>query len=467
MKVKRYQSNDERSVLTGLIVNDSFLSKVVRGLKGEKSPFESKWSNIIYGWCADYCTKYSKAPRSHIESLLARYANKSHDEESVLVIEKFLSSLDTKYKELARELNEDYLVDVASRHFQNVQLIRLGEKIEEESQTPGGAALEAVQNFRPISFSGSATIHALDLEAWKDALALKEEDVLVGYPDALGEFFGPQLCRDAFIAFLAPEKRGKTFWLLDLAWRAAYLNKRKTLYYSVGDLSARQVMTRFIVRSSRRPIAAAEVTKPKRVSPVVKGEPLKLKTEKVLYKSRISKTEIIAVRKRLKLKSASDVSMFDMVAVPNFTMSASDIEQDLENRAREGTLPDVVVVDYADILAPEPFSSAWDFRHQVNATWAVLRRISQKYHILLVTATQSDALSYDTWLMTRNNFSEDKRKISHVTGMAGINQTEEEKKHGIFRINWLALREGVYYETKYVTCAGNLMIGNPAMKSVW
>jgi hypothetical protein len=127
----------------------------------------------------------------------------------------------------------------------------------------------------------------------------------------------------------------------------------------------------------------------------------------------------------------------------------------------------VVVIDYADILAPEPGATKEDYRHQINVTWQALRRLSQDYHVLVVTATQSDASSYGARILRREHFSEDKRKYAHVTGMVGINQTEEEQGKGIFLLNWILLREGSYSPGRCVHVAGCLAIANPAIVSAW
>jgi hypothetical protein len=70
-------------------------------------------------------------------------------------------------------------------------------------------------------------------------------------------------------------------------------------------------------------------------------------------------------------------------------------------------------------------------------------------------------------LLTRTNFSEDKRKFAHVTGFFGLNATVEEKKLGITRLNWLVLREEDFIETQCCYTAGCLAIASPFIKSVF
>jgi hypothetical protein len=155
---------------------------------------------------------------------------------------------------------------------------------------------------------------------------------------------------------------------------------------------------------------------------------------------------------------------FQLLCVPNSTMSVSQIEGQLDIwEASHNFVPDVIVVDYADILAPE--DRRVEFRHQENEKWKALRRLSQSRHCLVITATQADAAAYEKKLLRQKNFSEDKRKYAHVTGMLGINQTDEEKRRGLMRLNWLMLREGEFTVKRVVTVLQCLAIGRPVLGS--
>jgi len=135
----------------------------------------------------------------------------------------------------------------------------------------------------------------------------------------------------------------------------------------------------------------------------------------------------------------------------------------LKEWAREGWVADVVVIDYSDIL--DMNYPKIEGRDRIDRTWRDLRRISQQFHCLVVTATQTNRDSYDAKIITRKHSSEDKRKLAHVTGMIGINQTEEEKKQEVMRFNWIKVRDGKYFESKCVAVAGCLSVGNVAIRS--
>lgn len=464
MEVRKYQNDDERLILIGLIVNDRFLGKVHSKIPPKQGPFRSRWSNLIYSWCSAYFSKYQRAPRKSIQSLFNRFAQKVKDKDTIELVERFLGGLDEDFS--SQDINEDFLLDQAARYFNQIKLEKLKDEIEGslDNQDPE-TAVSLLHSYNPLSLSTSAMIDVLnDIERMKEAITPRENDVMVQYGGDLGEFFGPHLCRDGFISFLAPEKRGKSFFLLDLAWRAAILNKRRTLFYSVGDMSERQMERRLMVRMMRRPIEPGKIYVPKKVMMPKEGG---IKTRRRIRKfsARASLKIIREAREETLFKAAHKTPLLLMRCTPTSTTKVVDIEADIDERIRDGWIPDVVVIDYADILAPEQTLGEGDHRHQIDQTWMALRRLSQKYHALVVTATQSNAASYEKDLLRRSHFSEDKRKFAHVTGMVGLNQNNEEKNIGVYRLNWILLREGFYHESKCVAVAGCLAIANPAMVS--
>ena len=127
-------------------------------------------------------------------------------------------------------------------------------------------------------------------------------------------------------------------------------------------------------------------------------------------------------------------------------------------------VPDLIVIDYADLLIGE----TKEFRHLQNEIWKDLRRLSQeKGQPLVVTATQADAASYERNKLTLSNFSEDKRKYSHVTAMYSLNQDTKgrEKEIGILRIGELLIREGDFSVGNEVYVLQNLRRGRPVISS--
>jgi hypothetical protein len=161
-----------------------------------------------------------------------------------------------------------------------------------------------------------------------------------------------------------------------------------------------------------------------------------------------------AWRKKMKLPG----NCFKLSTHSTNTVSISQIRQILKHwKKSEGFSPKVVIIDYADILAPMDPSK--QYRHQQNETWAMMRSISTEFACNVTTATQADSASYYKFLLSLDNFSEDKRKFSHVTAFFGLNQMEEEKKRKFMRINPLMMREALFDSKEYVTVLQALDIG--------
>jgi hypothetical protein len=126
-------------------------------------------------------------------------------------------------------------------------------------------------------------------------------------------------------------------------------------------------------------------------------------------------------------------------------------------------IPDVIIIDYADNLAPE--NAREEPRHQVNRTWKMLRGLSQERHCLVVTATQAAGRSYKKNSVEMEDYSEDKRKYAHVTACFGLNQTPEEKRAGLMRIGPIVMREDEFFAEEEVYIGQALRLGRPLLFS--
>lgn len=156
---------------------------------------------------------------------------------------------------------------------------------------------------------------------------------------------------------------------------------------------------------------------------------------------------------------------FKLSTHANGTLSLEEIKSILAAwEKNDNFVPDVVIIDYADILISD---RKVEFRHMQNEIWKGMRGLSQEKHCLVVTASQTDSGSYETDTIRLKNFSEDKRKYSHVTAMYGLNQDRSgrEKKLGILRINELVVREADFDSNNHVTVLQSLRIGRPFLTS--
>lgn len=465
MRVSKRDSKDERQILIGMIVDDFVVANVAERWDGKL--FAGKWSNLLATWCVEFYRRYDRAPGSAIEARFESWSQSGGDEDTVSLVERFLESLSGEYETLSKEINSDYLIDRAAHHFNRVRVDNLRKALEGDVDTSRiDLAVDRIRSFDHVEMGQGSAIDVLqDQQAIRDAFE-KRSEPLITYSGALANFFGNSLERDGFIAFMGPEKRGKTFWLMDVAWRAV-LQRRRTAFFAVGDMSQDQMLRRFASRACRRPLHAGTIKYPKMLNRDPDSDIAEPLIEQRTFTNALTwkrAWKIFQETCRRKIKSKDPY--LRMSVHPNSSINVAGIKSIISGWERRGWVPDVIVIDYADILAP-PAGSGTESREQTNASWKQLRALSQSLHCLVVTATQSDAQSYNADTVRRSHFSEDKRKLAHVTGLIGLNATEPEIALGLMRLNWIVLRESKFTESQCVHVAGCLDIANPAVLSTF
>jgi hypothetical protein len=465
VKVKTVEGSRERRILTAMIVDRTVLGRIVP--KWHKDLFSSPYASVVGQWCVDHFQKYGKAPGKGITPIFEDWSENQDDRDTVRLVEQFLSGLSREYASLKKEINPDLIMDLAGAYFNEVALKRLSERIEAtlEMGKPE-KAIEAVTKFHQVEIGAGAGTLLFSSEDRIESVFENKSKPVVEYEGALGEFFGDTLERDGFISFEGPEKSGKTFWLLDVAWRAVEQG-RKVVFFEIGDLSENQILLRFAVRAAKWPAKPTapgkKVNVPTFIEVEQQGDESKVEVtaEEKVYETGLGPKRTKKALARMKEKYGSDALIVSTHA--NGTIGIAGISSILDGYRLKGWEPDVIVIDYADLLIPPP--GYQESRDQVNANWKAMRGLSQKLHCLLVTASQTNADSYDAETITRRNFSEDKRKRAHTTGTVGINYGDKDKKRGAIRLNWIVRRESDFRERECVFVAPCLALANPAVCS--
>ena len=462
MRIETRNGSGERQVLIGMLVSRAVLGPIAA--RWEANLFPSRYANLVGGWAVEHYRKYKRPPGRDIAGYLDAWAETGHDREVISAVESLLAGLSEEYERLKKSVSPDYILDQAAKLFNRNRLADLRERIESHLENGDvEKAEQLVERFRKVEIGLGAGIDVLTEEEAMQTAFENRAEIIVQLPDAVGNFFGPALSRDSLISFMGKEKIGKSFWLQKLAWLGVEQG-RNVAYFEVGDMSQAQVLRRFAALAAGRPLNAGRYDYPTNLEPVGETTTLPIiRHERLECRRDLTHEEAIAAM--AKVGGRVGGSRFKLSCHPNSSISVSGIEAILEGWERDGWAADVIVIDYADILAP--LDGRAETRDQINATWKAMRALSQRRHCLVVTATQADADSYTAGTLGRDNFSEDKRKYSHVTGMVGINQNAKEKDAGIYRLNWIVLRELEFSERKCVYCAACLPIADPCVLSTF
>lgn len=341
MRVRRKEGGRERRGLTALITSKEVLARVAPIWPKENGLFGSDWSNRIARWCVSHYRRYGRAPGNNIEAIFEEWAEKATNKDEVTAIERYIGSLSEEYAR-SKSIDPDHVIDTLEELFNKNHLTQEQAKVEELIEAGKvSEALKLRDAYKRISLKGEDHIDLFDCaNEVKLALDSVKQPPLVKYPGGLGKFFGRQLARDSLVGIMAAEKMGKSYWLLDIAYRGLQQG-RKVAYFQVGDLSRDQIMQRLCERTTNRPWDKGKYYVPESIEIVdekrgIATTELKLMTCKLPM---TDKEAIAALKKEVKQKDA-----FRLFVYPNASVNILAIESRLESMAQKGWCPDVVCI---------------------------------------------------------------------------------------------------------------------------
>lgn len=502
----------ERKILIGLIASDQFIRTIAP--LWSIHYMQASTAKLLAGWCIDYFNKYNKSPYQEIESIFSEKIKEGMAADDIDYIGEILESLSEEYS--STETNIEYLIDQTKKYFTTQRLKQYAESILDRIDEGDIKAAEEEATAYTVLETDDGISSVVD--PFTSAKLIKEafeeqNEVLIKFPKALGEFWNDQLVRGGFVAILGPEKRGKTMWLMELAMRAMMTGNR-VAFFQAGDMTEKQQIRRIAIylakRSDRERYCGERYIpcvdcwyhqtdtceRPEReqmgVSLFDENMEQKLVTYNMLVEAAEEKPEYEPCRNCKDIRGAVWLEkheavkplnwrdayksmkewrkkydhQFKLATYPNETLTMHEVNSLLNLWERdEGFKPDVVLIDYADILAPDQDSTRLDGRGQINKIWQRMRRLTQEKQCLLITATQAAATSYDKDTITLTDFSEDKRKYAHATAVYSLNQTDIEKKIGIMRLGELVIRESEFDRTRQVKVLQCLQRGRPFIGS--
>jgi hypothetical protein len=319
---------------------------------------------------------------------------------------------------------------------------------------------------------------------------------------------------------LAPEKRGKTFLLLDLAMRAVR-QKRKVAFFQAGDMNETQQLIRiciYLTKTSNKEKYCGkqwqvvkdctlnqindcdladrecdfgvfeersfqdvrkEVTRDELIEAYESNPGYAPCHNCMAYKTRsIGAPWLVPINVKGPIdsndaeKAIEDFFIkhkryFRLSTHPNGTLSVNKAKEIKKGWEKEGFISDVDIFDYGGIMVAN--NNQTEERHKQNAVFKDLRNNSQTGNEpLTITVDQSDADSYKRNSLGISNYSEAKAKYGHLTASFSLNQDPEgrEQKIGLMRIGELMLREGEK-TGREVTLLQNLKRGRPFLGSYW
>jgi hypothetical protein len=525
----------ERKILVGMLFHSGFLRQIKKHCGSKGASLFSEHLGIIAGWCFKFYTKYNKAPDKEVDLRLLYEdgAKKIMDVDKKEILSGLLESLTEQYELHPEEWTDKgciaHLLDSATKYLKvkrymvaaeelgdNLKVLDIDESLQLCEKTIGSMTVTD-------TFDTERVCIPTNIELIEQALE-KETKPIFTLPGDLGKVVNGQFVEGGFVSILAPEKRGKSWMLMEIALQASKKGV-PTVFIQAGDMNDKDMTARISVRISKKSyrsqycgeiaipvldcannqdnsctrrertciegVEGGKVQSTKRAkkseNEVRSASPIKRVRENPNYvpctecrkdkdgefigaywwtirpsvdplTSEEAKKNLAHIYKRWKCFP-------ELLTRPAGSLTVSVIRSYLKDwEVYENYVPKVIVIDYMDLLVTEKFGPK-DFRHGQNEIWKDIRGLAQEKNCLIVSATQADAASYDKHLLGIENFSEDKRKAGHVTAMWGLNQTFEEKRNGIMRVNQIVARNDAFNSQDTVTVLQNIETGQPLINS--
>lgn len=493
VRIKKIDNSTEEKILTGLIISDRICRDTIKLIR--KDTFQNPYAQTIAKWVMDFYRTYHKAPHRTIQDIYNVEQTKLKEEEGELIA-SFLARLSSNL-EKEEKINEDYLIDSAVKYFKTRSLKNISERIDSciEANRLDDAE-RALQSYQQVTKDSAKFINPFSDEVVKKFFEDESNNVnkLFRMPEALGDMLG-DFERGTLVGVMAPAKRGKSFMLMEIALQA-FFSGYKTMFISL-EMNSYKIERRLLrritsfgeetrdyvfpcfdcfrnqigkcnksVRTNKVILREYDDNKPLfdpsmeyRPCTACRGNGKKDFIPETWFevhkkeKRRVSNTRKV-------IRGISDMygENFRLVCYPKFSANLQNIKADIMALEQyEDFIPDVIVIDYADILAPE--DSRVTGRDRYDETWKMMGNLADVRRALVVSASQTNRKSFDRKNVTATDTAEDIRKIANVELMMVINQTPQEKRDKIIRVAVVAGRDDEFDEFRSCIVLQNLALG--------
>jgi len=443
--------DQEKTFLGQLITNTEILKRVFPVLDPEL--MSNEYSRILTRWIRDYYAETERAPGKDIESIYIKNRSLIRDKDIRKNVSTMLKRLAKNWK-MYNTSNPEYNAKVITEHFRMQSLVRLSEKIQDSVDMGDFSEAEStIAGYNRIEIVGS---QAVDL--FKDSHIISDAfndhtEVVLRLPGKLGEALGP-FNRGELTGIVAPTKGGKSWFKLFCAQRTA-LNELKVIIFNF-EITQRMYLRRAWQGhlGSHRNGGVIEM-------PYLEGNEIKYR-DRTLPTPNYSRMAILKEQK--KMKTMLNGGGLKIVTIPRGKATLTKMEQELSYQEKEGFLPDLIIVDYADILrSGRKFDRE---QKEENFVWEALAGMAVERNAHIMTSTQGNRKSFDGQKYGIEGLGGFYDKLSHAGKIFGIVVGAEERAHGLSRIQYWYERDGLG-SFREVTVLTGFSIGRMYLDSIF
>ena len=381
---KKFQEN-----MCQLMLEDRpFFDQISEVLKIEF--FELKYLQIFAQLLINYRSEYDTHPNHEVMEAILRTQLNHCNPAAADQVRNFFSRIMKKDRVEEAEFVKDKSLDFCRKQvlkgamMESIKLIKSSSFDEIEKVIQDALKLGTDNNFG----------HEYHKDALKRFEHISRDPITTGW-DRMNEICKGGLGKNELGVVIAPTGAGKSMVLVHLAAQA--VKQGKTVVYYTLELKDTVVGNRF--------------------DSILTGIPLnELRQRKNEVLSKVADIEGTLIIKEYPTKSAS----------------VQTIKNHIEKLKKRGVYPDMILVDYADLLRPD--RNGREKRHELEETYESLRGLAQIYEMPVWTASQTNRSGLNAEVITMESISEAFNKCFVADFIFSLSRTMQDKQNNKGRI---------------------------------
>ena len=378
----RFGKNFQERLCQLMLEDRPFFDQIMEVL--DISFFEKKYLQIFAQTLINYRNKYNTHPNSEVMMSLLRTELNHHDKATATTVRKFYARIHN-----SEGIEEAAFIKDKAIDFCRKQVLK-GAMIKSASLLKTSSFEEIEKVIKEALVLGTDNNFGHDFR--KDLL--KRFELVTRNPMSTGWSRMDEICKGGLGnselgVVIAPTGAGKSMVLVHLATQA--ILQGKTVVYYTLELKDTVVGQRFDCCITDVP----------------------------LQEHRDRQKEIIS-----KVKDLDGTLIIK--EYPTKSASVQTLKNHIEKLRKRGIEPDMVLVDYADLL--RPVRSSGEKRHELEETYEGLRGLAQTYEFPIWTASQTNRGGLNAEVITMEAISEAFNKCFVADFIFSLSRTVEDKQ---------------------------------------
>lgn len=378
----RFGKNFQENLCQLMLEDRPFFDQITEVL--DVQFFEKKYLQIFAQTLINYRNKYNTHPNSEVMMTLLRTELNHHDKATAQSVREFYARIHTSDGVEEAEFIKDKSIDFCRKQVLKGAMIKSASLLKSSSFEE----IEKVIKEALVLGTDNNFGHDFRKDLLKRFELISRNPITTGW-SRMDEICKGGLGKSELGVVIAPTGAGKSMVMVHLATQA--LLQGKTVVYYTLELKDTVVGQRFDCCISDVP----------------------------LQDHRMRQKEIVD-----KVKDLDGTLIIK--EYPTKSASVQTIKNHIEKLRKRGIEPDMILVDYADLLRPT--RSSGEKRHELEETYEGLRGLAQTYEIPCWTASQTNRSGLNAEVITMEAISEAFNKCFVADFIFSLSRTVQDKQ---------------------------------------